>query len=110
MSDNTITPEWMKAHQPTTPEEKAEAAEKAAREIYDIAFNQDFSVMIVTIPLKKWALDDADGDIKAMGVFGKAERMALRNMQLLKDDRKRKVALAAAPDNFDPLKRGPGHA
>lgn len=51
---------------------------------FEIGFTPDASAMIVSIPLKKWANDSLYGDILVSGTFIKAERIALKNLQLLR--------------------------
>ncbi len=52
------------------------------KEDYGIGYDgPDADVMIVTIPLRKWAMNKDYGDVLVSGVFVKAERVALRNLQ-----------------------------
>jgi hypothetical protein len=87
--------------------EAAMSPEQRMREVHDIGIGRDGEFMVVTIPLRKWALREKDGDLLISGIFHKAERMALRNMSLLqKEDRDRKLQVHGAL----PPHGGPGHA
>lgn len=56
---------------------------------YEIGFDgPGGDIMIVTIPLRKWSEDLRHGDILASGVFNKAERVALKNMNLMRNIKK----------------------
>ena len=54
------------------------------KENFRIGYSEGGDIMIVTIPMKKWA-EDPIGDVYVSGVFTKAERVALKNIRMFRD-------------------------
>ncbi len=74
---------------------------------YAIGYHNDGEVMIVTIPLKEWSKDKDYGDIKVSGVFTKAERIALKNLQTMRAEAANK-GLAKPQPGIIPIPNGRG--
>lgn len=72
----------------TTNEE--EKKNKFNAEDYEIGYHETGSVMVMTIPLKKWSTDQNYGDIFVSGFFEKAKRIALKNIELMRQEAKAK--------------------
>ncbi len=66
-------------------------------EDYEIGYHETGAVMVMTIPLKKWSNNKDYGDILVSGFFKKAERIALKNLQLMRQE-----ALANQPALVQP--------
>lgn len=67
-------------------------------EDYGIGFNdKQGTVMVVTIPLMKWAKDKHYGDVLVSGVFVKAERIALKNLAFMRTELEKSGVLKTPP-------------
>jgi len=53
---------------------------------YEIGYHETGNVMVMTIPLRKWSNNKDYGDILISGFFKKAERIALKNLQLMRQE------------------------
>jgi hypothetical protein len=73
-------------------------------EEYLIGYQNNGAVMVVSIPLRKWAEDDKYGDIKVSGTFTKAERIALKNLQMMRSEKQEKKIVV--PPNIIPMPTG----
>lgn len=47
-------------------------------------------VMVITLPIRKWSENKVYGDIYISGLFAKAERVALKNVQLMRSQEAQK--------------------
>lgn len=65
-----------------TPEEQA----IIELERYQIGYRKEGAVMVMTIPLRRWSQDRDYGDIFISGFMKKAERIALKNLQLMRQE------------------------
>ncbi len=72
---------------------------------YEIGYNNNGEVMIVTIPLRAWSKDKNYGDVKVSGVFTKAERIALKNLQVMRSEEAGK-GLMPPPPGIIPMPNG----
>lgn len=79
----------------------AENEPNEARELnteeWDIGFTHRGQMMIVSLPLRMWAEDEKHGDILVSGLFAKAERIALRNLTVMRAERKDAGIIAPPP-------------
>lgn len=74
---------------------------------YEIGYHNNGEVMIVTIPLKEWSKDKDYGDVKVSGVFTKAERIALKNLQMMRAEAAENK-IQVAPSGVIPMPSGRG--
>lgn len=77
-----------------TDEKGAAGAEGAAptqipTDDWDIGYLDGGAIMLITIPLRKWAYEK-NGDLLTAGAMYKARAIALRNLKIILDDDKRK--------------------
>ena len=64
-------------------------SEELSKDDYNIGFSdKEGSVLIVTIPLRKWSENEKYGDIFISGVFAKAERVALKSLSAMRMEKK----------------------
>lgn len=73
-------PNTSEQSQVVSPEEQA----VIELERYQIGYRKEGAVMVLTIPLRKWSSDTTYGDILISGFFKKAERIALKNLEMMR--------------------------
>ncbi len=74
----------------TTPTKEEEKKTGFNSEDYEIGYHETGSVMVMTIPLRKWSADQLYGDMLVSGFFEKAKRIALKNVELMRQEAKAK--------------------